>query len=165
MAHKHPDRHEPAVAAKLRAAGPTLGDRPRTGATSKSHALFVVPAGPGDGFRASIRGHALELADPGSTPELAPTPDDLLMTSVAASSAWAARGFLRTRDIPDDVFVQVEWQASEDYEGPNDVVVTIALSSIAGAQHNMRTLRSELEGFLRAQSFHVSGGVRIRVDI
>src|SRR5262249_1509324 len=73
--------------------------------SDEGHALFVGPRGRGDGFRASVRGHMLELADPGDADGLAPTPDDLFVASIASELAWSARRFLRTRGLPDDVSV------------------------------------------------------------
>jgi len=67
---------------------------------ASNNALFVVPSGRGDGFRATKRGHVLELADPDSGHALAPTPDDLLIVSIAANFAWSAQRFLRARRLP-----------------------------------------------------------------
>src|SRR5207237_9361315 len=60
-----------------------------------SNAHFVSPHERRDGFWASIRGHVLDLADPGSGQALAPTPDDLFIVSIASELAWTARTILR----------------------------------------------------------------------
>src|SRR4026207_609943 len=43
------------------------------------HELFIVPARSGTHFQANIGGRMLDLADPGSTDWVAPTPDDLFV--------------------------------------------------------------------------------------
>ena len=62
------------------------------GAPASSNSLFVVPHGRGDGFQAEIRGHLLELADPGSGHALAPTP--------FTRSRWTLAESNTTRSLP-----------------------------------------------------------------
>jgi uncharacterized OsmC-like protein len=97
-----------------------------------SHALFVVPTGHGDSFKASVRGHTLELADP-KDHRLAPTPDDLLVASFASDLAWSARRALRVRGLPDDVSVSATWRATESMPGPADVDLKITVSRLTEA--------------------------------
>ena len=98
-----------------------------------SHTLFVIPRGRGDGFQASIRGHVLELADPGSGHALAPTPDDLFVASIASELAWSARRLLRACALPDDVSVSAEWHTPDDLPSPADINLTLTVSSAAEA--------------------------------
>jgi putative redox protein len=100
---------------------------------TSSHALFVIPRGRGDGFRASIRGHILDLADPGSGHVLAPTPDDLFIASIAAELAWSARRFLQAYGLPDDVSVSAEWRTPEDLPSLADISLTVTVSRRAEA--------------------------------
>jgi uncharacterized OsmC-like protein len=97
-------------------------------ASASRQVLFVVPRGRGDGFRASIRGHLLELADPNSGHMLAPTPDDLLIASIASDLAWCARRLLRAQGLPDDVSVSAEWRTLENSRKVGDVSVTVTVS-------------------------------------
>jgi hypothetical protein len=53
--------------------------------------LFVGPHLHLGGLHASIRGHEIELSDPRLGHALAPTPDDLLVASLAAHIAWVAQ--------------------------------------------------------------------------
>jgi len=101
-------------------------------AAQTSHALFVVPTGHGDSFKASIRGHILELADP-EDHRLAPTPDDLLVASFASDLAWRARRVLRARGLSDDVSVSAKWRATEGMRGPADVDLKITVSRLTEA--------------------------------
>jgi hypothetical protein len=75
-------------------------------------ALFVGPYSGRDGFRASVRGRMLHLADPGSNQRLAPTPRDLVAAALASDVAWFARGFLRDREREDYVSVSVRTSTS-----------------------------------------------------
>jgi putative redox protein len=97
-------------------------------APAMRQALFVLPSRRGDGFRASIRGHLLELADPSPGHGLAPTPDDLLIASIASDLAWAARRLLRAQGLPDDVSVSAEWRTLENSPKVGDVSVTVTVS-------------------------------------
>jgi uncharacterized OsmC-like protein len=98
-----------------------------------SDGLFVVPRGRRDGFQASIRGHILDLADPGSSRSLAPTPDDLFVASIASELAWSARSLLRACGMPDDVSVSATWRKHEDLPGLSDIKVTVTVSRRAEA--------------------------------
>jgi uncharacterized OsmC-like protein len=97
----------------------------RRAAAITSNGLFIVPHGRGDGFHASIRGHILELADPNSGHALAPTPDDLFMTSIASGLAWCARSFLRAHGMPDEVSVSATWRKRESLPRLADINLTV----------------------------------------
>jgi uncharacterized OsmC-like protein len=114
------------------------------------HALFVSPRGRGDGFRASIRGHVLELADPSSGHALAPTPNDLLVVSIASELAWSARSFLRAEGLPDDVSISARWRTPDDLSGPADIDLTVTISRRADAVS--AALAAVLESSLAARS-------------
>jgi hypothetical protein len=75
--------------------------------------LFVVPCRGGNGFRASVRGHLLDLADPGPGRRLAPTPRDLVAAALASDVAWFVRRLLRDRALDDYVSVSAWTSASE----------------------------------------------------
>ena len=118
---------------------------PATAGSASPDALFVVPSGRGPGppgLRATIRGHLLELADPDSAHRLAPTPDDLLMASIASDFAWFTRRFLRARGIADYLSVSTTWRAHDDPPGLGDVDVTVAVSKAAAPMTEALTLRS-----------------------
>jgi len=100
---------------------------------ARDNGLFVIPRGRGDGFRATIRGHFLDLADPNAGHTLAPTPDDLLILSIASEYAWSARRFLRACGLPDDVSVSATWRTQEDPPRPADISLTITMSKRAEA--------------------------------
>jgi uncharacterized OsmC-like protein len=100
------------------------------GAT-ESHALFVIPRERGDGFQAAIRGHIVDLADPSSGHALAPTPNDLLIVSIASDLAWSTRRFLRARRLPDQVSVSARWRTDEDAPGLADIGLTVTVSKAA----------------------------------
>lgn len=105
-----------------------------TAVSATRDALFVIPSGRGrglEGFRASIRGHLFELAEPDSAHELAPTPDDLLIVSIASDFAWFTQRFLRARGIADYLSVSAKWPAHEDPPRLGDVDVTVAVSKAA----------------------------------
>ena len=76
---------------------------------ASSQRLSIEPHVRREGFWASIRGHVLDLADPGSGHGLAPTPDDLFIAAVASGLAWSTRDLLRANDLPDDVSVSADW--------------------------------------------------------
>jgi uncharacterized OsmC-like protein len=120
---------------------------------TSTRALCVIPHGRRDGFWASIRGHVLELADPSSGQALAPTPDDLLIVSIASELAWSARRFLRSRGLPDDVNVSAAWRVDEDSPILADINLTVTVSSRAEA------VRAEL-----AASFESSLAARCRAE-
>jgi organic hydroperoxide reductase OsmC/OhrA len=96
-------------------------------------ALFVIPRGRGDGFRASIRGHILDLADPSSDQALAPTPDDLFVVSIASEFARSARTFLRASGLPDDVSVAATWPTHQDLPSLAEIDLTVTVSRRAEA--------------------------------
>jgi len=99
--------------------------------SDSSQSLYVVPRGLGEGFRASIRSHILELADPYSGDALAPTPDDLFVTSLASQLAWSTRALLRARGLPDDVSVVATWRTRSELSGPDEIDLTVTLSNIS----------------------------------
>jgi uncharacterized OsmC-like protein len=118
-------------------------------AAATSHALFVVPSGHGDGFKASIRGHMLELADPADR-RLAPSPEDLLVASIASDLAWSARSVLGACGLPDDVSVSAKWRATEGLPGPADVDLTVTVSRLTEAVGE--ALAAAFAGSLAARS-------------
>lgn len=95
-------------------------------------ALFVIPTRRGEGFRASVRGRIFDLADPGSDHQLAPTPDDLFILSVASDLAWSARSYLRAHELAGEVSVSAEWRTHEDPRLHGiDATVTVSKSAEA----------------------------------
>jgi uncharacterized OsmC-like protein len=96
-------------------------------------ALFVIPRGRGEGLRASIRGHILDLADASSGHALAPTPDDLFVVSIASEFARSARRFLRASGLPDYVSVSATWRTHEDLPSLADIDLTVTVSRRAEA--------------------------------
>jgi hypothetical protein len=101
-------------------------------APATSHALFIIPTRQGGGFRAGINGHMLDLADP-TDHRLAPSPDDLLIASMAAGLAWFARRFLRAHRLPDYVSVSAKWQSSGDLPSLADINLTVTVPRPAAA--------------------------------
>ena len=102
-------------------------DNSEAEAAPTSHALFIVPTRWGDGFQASIHGHMLELADP-TDHRLAPSPDDLLVASIASGLAWSARSLLRAHGLPDNVSVSARWQTTQGgLPGPADITLRVAV--------------------------------------
>jgi hypothetical protein len=101
--------------------------------SSSSHTLSIVPRGEGNGFRANVRGHVLDLIDPSSY-ALAPTTDDLFTVSIAAALAWSARSFLRDQGLPDYVSVSAERRVSPDQSTPWDIRLTVTVSERAEAE-------------------------------
>jgi hypothetical protein len=75
---------QPTAEAVLDTAGIGRSD---AASTTPDAALFVIPTRRGDGFRASVRGRMLDLADPDAGHRLAPTPDDLFLLSIASALA------------------------------------------------------------------------------
>jgi hypothetical protein len=116
-----------AVAAK---SGTEKGDSHATSGSSR--ALFVLAHKRRDGFWASIRGHALHLADPGSH-SLAPTDDDLYIVSLASTAAWCARRFLRAHGLLDNVSVCAEWRTEDDPPNLADIKLTLTVPTCAEA--------------------------------
>ncbi len=120
---------------------------------ASSGALFVSPHERRDGFWASIRGHVLDLADPGSGHALAPTPNDLFIVSIASDLAWTARSILRNHGLPDDVGVSATWrtQAEQgDRTSLADINLTVTVSARAKAAR--AALAAALEDLLEARS-------------
>jgi hypothetical protein len=101
-------------------------------AASTSRELFVIPTRRGDGFNASVNGHVLELADP-TDHRRAPSPDDLLVASIASDLAWSARKFLRVYGLPDDVSVSAQWLTTEGLARPAEIDLTVRVSRRAEA--------------------------------
>jgi hypothetical protein len=112
-------------------------------------ALFVIP-GRGGGLRASIRGHLLELAEPSPAHRLAPTPDDLFITSIASELAWSTRHFLRAHGLPDDVSVSAEWRRLENPPRLADVGLTITVDEAVEAMSD--SLEDALAGRIAARA-------------
>jgi uncharacterized OsmC-like protein len=118
-------------------------------AAPTSHALFIIPTRWGDGFKASIHGHMLELADP-TDHRLAPSPDDLLIASIASDLAWSARRFLRAHALPDEVSVSATWQTTEGPPSLGDITLTVTVSARATAVN--RALAAAFANNLAARS-------------
>ena len=74
----------------------------------------------------------LELADP-TDHRLAPSPDDLLIASIASDLAWSARRFLRACGLPDYVSVSAKWRTHEDQPSLADINLTVTVSRRAEA--------------------------------
>ena len=130
---------------------------------ASTHGLSVVPNGRRDGFHATMRsGQLLELADPDSGHALAPTPDDLLIGSIASDFAWSARRFLRARRLPDDVSVSAAWRTHDDPPRLADIDVTVTVSNSAEAVG--ATLITALENSFAARSLNAPLRVRVRWD-
>jgi uncharacterized OsmC-like protein len=140
----------------------------RQEAGSPMSAVFVIPTRRGDGLRASIRGHVLELADPNPGHGLAPTPDDLLIVAVASDLAWSARRFLRDQGLTDDVSVSAAWRTPENPPSLPDISVTVALPEAAETMSD--ALMTALEARVAARSLdnalrvYVQAGVRRETD-
>jgi uncharacterized OsmC-like protein len=122
-------------------------------APTSSQTLFVSPHARRDGFWASIRGHVLDLADPGSGHALAPTPNDLFIVSVASELAWTARTILRVHGLPDDVSVSANWRTQDEHgDRPSladiDLTVTVSIDAKAASA----ALAAALENSLVARS-------------
>lgn len=122
----------------------TIGAQP----SSSSHTLSIVPRGEGNGFRANVRGHVLDLIDPSSY-SLAPTTDDLFTVSIAAALAWSARSFLRARGLPEYVSVSADRRTGPDPSSPWDINLTVTVSERAEAEG--AALAAEFEKTLAAR--------------
>jgi hypothetical protein len=132
-----------------------------TAAPGPAQALFVLPGRHGNGFSATIRGQMLELADPRSGHALAPTPEDLLITSIAADLAWSTQCFLRTRGLPDSVSVSGAWRTKSSPPALADIEMTVVVSRGVDA---LRTqLLAVLENGLARRALR--GPIRICVQI
>jgi hypothetical protein len=75
----------------------------------------------------------LELADPSTLHRLAPTPDDLFITSIASDLAWTARDLLRSRGLPDDVSVSAHSVRLDDPPNLADISMTVTVPETAEA--------------------------------
>ena len=118
-------------------------------APATSQALFIIPTRRGGGFRAGINGHMLELADP-TDHRLAPSPDDLLVASIAADLAWSARSFLRAQRLPDYVSVSAKWQTRGDLPSLADINLTVTVRR--PAETVSAALAAALDNSLAARS-------------
>ena len=98
------------------------------GAGSTSRSLFIAPTRR-DGFTASIRGRVLELEDP-TDHRLAPTPDDLVILSIASDLAWSARRLLRGQGLSGDVNVTATWRTVDDPPRLADISLTVTVPPI-----------------------------------
>ena len=107
--------------------------------------LLVMPHERRDGFWANIRGHVLDLADPGSADTAAPTPDDLYVASIAADLAWFTRDLLRDHGLPDDVSVSATWRTFAHPSRLAELALKITVSKRAEA------IRTQLAGSLEAR--------------
>ena len=127
---------------------------------ASTHGLFVVPDRRRDGFDATIRGHLLELADPDSGHALAPTPDDLFISSIASDFAWSAQRFLRARRLPDDVSVSAEWRTPENRSRLTDVSMTVTVSETV--EPTSDALEQTLAERVAARSLHEPPRLHVR---
>jgi uncharacterized OsmC-like protein len=108
-------------------------DQGDNAAPSSSHGLSVTARGRGRGFRASIRGKILDLAEPKSGDAFSPTPDDLFVLAIAAGFAWSARTILRAAALPDDLSVSATWRTLEHPRRLTDLTLRIFVSRRAAA--------------------------------
>ncbi len=129
--------------------------------SAAGRSLFVLPTRGRSGFRASVRGHVLELADPDADHDLAPTPDDLLVASIASELAWSAQRLLRARGLPDYVSVSGEWR-THDARPLSEVDLTVTLST--RDEDLVATLGALLEGILAERSWSTRPHVRVQVS-
>jgi uncharacterized OsmC-like protein len=129
-------------------------------APASAYGLLVVPNGRRNGFHATIRGHELELADPDSGHALAPTPDDLLVGSIASDCAWSTQRFLRARRLPDEVSVCAKWRTREDSPVLADIDVRVTVSK--SAESVSAALIAALKNSLRGRSLNAPLRVGIR---
>jgi hypothetical protein len=116
-----------------------------------THGLLVLPHERRDGFWASIRGKAFDLADP-SSEAFAPTPDDLFVVSIASELAWSGRSLLRANGVPDRVNVRATWQKPANARGLADITMVITVPK--GAEEAFAALDAAFEDSLagRAQA-------------
>jgi hypothetical protein len=142
------DRQHPSGSAVV--PGTTHGGEDHETVSASEYALFVIPSRRGSGFQASIRGYMLELADPDSKHELAPTPEDLLIAATASDIAWFARRLLRDHRLDDYVCVSARARTSESLPGLGGIDLTVEVSGRASAMR--ATLATALERRIAAQS-------------
>jgi hypothetical protein len=114
------------------------------------HELFIVPARSGTHFQANIGGRMLDLADPGSTDWVAPTPDDLFVASIASDFAWLARRFLISRGLDDYVSVSAAWRAHNGQPPLEQLEMTVIVSN--GAEEACSPLVAVLQDRFAARS-------------
>jgi uncharacterized OsmC-like protein len=114
------------------------------------NALLVSPHVRRDGFWASIRGHVLDLADPRSGHALAPTPDDLLVVSIASELAWTARSILRADGLADGVSVSANWGTNADLQSIADIDLAVRVPR--GAKAASAALAAAVQNSLSARS-------------
>ena len=107
---------------------PDTDTAPSAAPADVGRTLFVVPSQRRGGFHASIRGRILELASPDPGHALAPTPQELLIASIASDAAWAAQTFLRARGLPDSVSVSGTWHTLDDPPRLAQVDVTVLVA-------------------------------------
>jgi uncharacterized OsmC-like protein len=135
-----------------------IGRSDAASTTPPDAALFVIPTRRGDGFRASVRGRMLDLADPDAGDRLAPTPDDLFLLSIASALAWSARAYLRAHELAGEVSVSAEWRTHDDPRmGGIDATVTVS----NGAKTTNASLAAALEDSIAARPLR--GLLRFRV--
>jgi uncharacterized OsmC-like protein len=125
-------------------------------------ALFVLPDPRSGGFQASIRGHQLPLADPDSRHELAPTPNDLLITSIASALAWTARRFLRGHEL--DEYVSVTAHSRTQQESSYLCELTLVVSVSEACALEVDALTTALERELDARAHGMQLNVHVHVD-
>jgi uncharacterized OsmC-like protein len=75
----------------------------------------------------------LELAEPSPVHQLAPTPDDLFIASIASDLARSTRHLLHAHGLPDDVSVSAEWRRLENAPRLTDVSMTVTVSETVEA--------------------------------
>src|SRR4051812_20425165 len=102
--------------------------QPPNGHLASSQTLTVYQPGLTGGFRVSIRGHIVDLADPDSGHELAPTPEDLFVASLASQLAWSALSFLHAHGQPEDVSVSANWRTDENLPSRENLDLTVTVS-------------------------------------
>ena len=146
-------------AATWAADGPLIDERGRQASSATMFPLFVTPCRRGGGFQAGIRGHLLELADPSSGHDLAPTPDDLHTASIAADFAWFTQRFLRDRGLDDDLSVTAWPRTKEGQSTIECVEVAVTISTRATVA--LAALSSALERELVGKFAHE----RVQFDV
>jgi uncharacterized OsmC-like protein len=125
-------------------------------------ALFVLPDPRSGGFQANIRGHQLPLADPDSRHELAPTPSDLLITSIASALAWTARRFLRGHELDEYVSVTAHSRTQQGSSYPRELALVVSVSEACALE--VEALTTALERELDARAHGMQLTVRVHVD-
>jgi uncharacterized OsmC-like protein len=82
-------------------------------AGSDRRGLSVIHEG-GTRFRVHVRGHDLLVDQPesGGGEDLAPTPTELFVASIAGCAAFYGRTYLARRGLPDRVDVTARWEVT-----------------------------------------------------